>query len=44
MVGSDYPFDMGVEHPLAQLERLTLTPEDADNITHKTARRFLRLA
>ncbi len=44
MVGSDYPFDMGVEHPLAQLEGLSLTAEDIDNITHRTARRFLRLA
>ena len=44
MVGSDYPFDMGVEHPLAQLEGLILTHEDIDNITHNTARRFLRLA
>jgi hypothetical protein len=44
MVGSDYPFDMGVDHPLAQLEGLALTPEDIDNITHKTARGFLRLA
>lgn len=44
MIGSDYPFDMGVAHPLAQLEGLALTPGDVDNITHKTARRFLRLA
>ena len=44
MIGSDYPFDMGVEHPLAQLEGLVLTHEDIDNITHNTARRFLRLA
>ena len=44
MIGSDYPFDMGVEHPLAQLEGLALTTEDIDNITHKTAQGFLRLA
>ncbi len=44
MIGSDYPFDMGVDHPLAQLEGLALTAEDRDNITHQTARRFLRLA
>ncbi|MGH8707445.1 MAG: amidohydrolase family protein, partial [Burkholderiales bacterium] len=43
MIGSDYPFDMGVEHPLAQLEGVTLSAEDVDNITCKTARRFLRL-
>jgi aminocarboxymuconate-semialdehyde decarboxylase len=44
MIGSDYPFDMGVEHPLAQLEGGSLTADDIDHITHKTARRFLRLA
>jgi aminocarboxymuconate-semialdehyde decarboxylase len=44
MVGSDYPFDMGVEHPLAQLEGVSLTAADVDNITYKTAGRFLRLA
>ena len=43
MIGSDYPFDMGVDHPLAQLEGVELGAEDLDNITHKTARRFLRL-
>ena len=43
MIGSDYPFDMGVDHPLAQLEGVALGAEDLDNITHKTARRFLRL-
>lgn len=44
MIGSDYPFDMGVEHPLAQLDGLALAAADRDNITHETARRFLRLA
>ncbi|MDH4093870.1 MAG: amidohydrolase [Betaproteobacteria bacterium] len=44
MIGSDYPFDMGVEHPLAQLDGVGLTPADAENITHLTARRFLRLS
>lgn len=44
MIGSDYPFDMGVEHPLAQLEGVALTADDIDNITHRTARSFLRLA
>ena len=43
MIGSDYPFDMGVDHPLAQLEGLALSQADRDNITHKTAQRFLRL-
>jgi len=44
MVGSDYPFDMGVDHPLAQLDGLVLDAQDVDNITYKTALRFLRLA
>lgn len=43
MVGSDYPFDMGVDHPLAQLEGVALSAADLDNITQQTARRFLRL-
>lgn len=44
MIGSDYPFDMGVDHPLAQLEGVELSAAERDNITHKTAQRFLRLA
>ena len=44
MIGSDYPFDMGVEHPLAQLDGLSLPAVDLDNLTHRTARRFLRLS
>ena len=44
MIGSDYPFDMGVDHPLAQLEGVALGAADLDNITYKTAQRFLRLA
>jgi len=44
MIGSDYPFDMGVDSPLSQLEGLSLSAADRDNITHQTARRFLRLA
>jgi len=44
MIGSDYPFDMGVDHPLAQLDGLALDARDIDNITYKTAQNFLRLA
>lgn len=44
MIGSDYPFDMGVDSPLSQLEGLELSAADRDNITHQTAQRFLRLA
>jgi aminocarboxymuconate-semialdehyde decarboxylase len=43
MIGSDYPFDMGVEHPLAQLDGVRMSAADLDNITCSTARRFLRL-
>jgi aminocarboxymuconate-semialdehyde decarboxylase len=43
MIGSDYPFDMGVDHPLAQLDGVKLDAADIENITWKTARRFLRL-
>src|SRR5216684_261886 len=43
MLGSDYPFDMGVEHPLRQLTGVSLSPEDRNNILFKTAQEFLRL-
>jgi aminocarboxymuconate-semialdehyde decarboxylase len=44
MLGSDYPFDMGVEHPLAQLEGVGLSPGDLDNIRLHAAEGFLGLA
>ena len=43
-IGSDYPFAMGVEHPLEQLDGVALTAEDIDNITHKSAEAFLALS
>jgi aminocarboxymuconate-semialdehyde decarboxylase len=43
IIGSDYPFAMGVERPLEQLEGLTLTAEDVANITHRAAEAFLNL-
>jgi len=43
MIGSDYPFDMGVDHPLAQLEGVALSAADRDNLTYKTAQRYLGL-
>jgi aminocarboxymuconate-semialdehyde decarboxylase len=43
MLGSDYPFDMGVEHPLEQLRGARLGDEDVDNILFRTAERFLGL-
>ena len=44
MLGSDYPFDMGVAHPLDQLAGTRLTGQDLDNILFRTAERFLGLA
>lgn len=41
MIGSDYPFDMGVEHPLAQLDGLDLAGVDLENVLYRTAERFL---
>lgn len=43
MLGSDYPFDMGVDHPLQQLTAVKLSPEDRDNILFRTAQEFLQL-
>ncbi len=44
MLGSDYPFDMGVEHPLDQLAGVRLAESDLDNLLFRTAERFLKLA
>ncbi len=43
MLGSDYPFDMGVEHPLEQLTQARLSRQDQTNILYKTAEEFLGL-
>lgn len=43
MLGSDYPFDMGVEHPQAQLTGLKLSAAERDNILFRTAEEFLGL-
>ena len=43
MLGSDYPFDMGVEHPLEQLAGARLTDTDLDNVLCHSAERFLGL-
>jgi aminocarboxymuconate-semialdehyde decarboxylase len=43
MLGSDYPFDMGIEHPVEFLSSAALTMEDRENILHRTAERFLGL-
>jgi aminocarboxymuconate-semialdehyde decarboxylase len=44
MLGSDYPFDMGVPHPLASIDEKAFTGTDRENILHRTAERFLGLA
>lgn len=41
MIGSDYPFDMGVDHPLEQLQGVKLSEEDFENVTHRSAEAFL---
>jgi aminocarboxymuconate-semialdehyde decarboxylase len=43
MIGSDYPFDMGVDNPSAQLEDLILGPSQRLDLDHRTARAFLDL-
>lgn len=43
MLGSDYPFDMGIEHPLALIEETSLDQRDRDNILFRTAEAFLNL-
>lgn len=41
MLGSDYPFDMGVEHPLDQVVDAGLGEDDLDNVLFRTAQKFL---
>lgn len=41
MMGSDYPFDMGVEHPLDQVVDAELSEVDLDNVLFRTAEEFL---
>lgn len=41
MMGSDYPFDMGVEHPLDQVIDAGLSDADLDNVLFRTAEEFL---
>lgn len=43
MIGSDYPFAMGVEHPLEQLHGVKLSAQDIENITCNSAEAFLGL-
>lgn len=41
MLGSDYPFDMGVEHPLETFKGVSLSADDLENILYRSAERFL---
>jgi aminocarboxymuconate-semialdehyde decarboxylase len=43
MVGSDYPFDMGVDDPNAQLSGLTLSDAQRSDLDHRSAEAFLNL-
>ncbi|GGM94835.1 amidohydrolase [Lentzea pudingi] len=40
LLGSDYPFDMGVEDPVTRLDAAGLAPRDRDRIAHGNARRL----
>jgi aminocarboxymuconate-semialdehyde decarboxylase len=41
VIGSDYPFALGVERPLDQLNGLALSATDLENITYRAAEGFL---
>ena len=44
MLGSDYPFDMGIAHPLALISEAKLAEKDQENILYRTAEEFLGIA
>lgn len=44
MLGGDYPFDMGVAHPVAALANTSLSARDRDNVLFRSAEQFLALA
>jgi aminocarboxymuconate-semialdehyde decarboxylase len=44
MLGSDYPFDMGITHPRALVSAANLLPRDEENVLYRTAEEFLGLA
>lgn len=43
MLGSDYPFDMGIKHPVAFIEQALLSETDYENVLYRTAEEFLGL-
>jgi predicted TIM-barrel fold metal-dependent hydrolase len=44
MLGSDYPFDMGIRHPTELIARASLGDADRENILHRSAEEFLNLS
>ena len=44
MLGSDYPFDMGLAHPLEHLSSARLSDEERDDIMFHSAEEFLGLS
>jgi aminocarboxymuconate-semialdehyde decarboxylase len=43
MLGSDYPFDMGVADPVRELEEANLSASEKDDILFRSASEFLKL-
>lgn len=43
MLGSDYPFDMGIQHPNELIAKTALGAADRDNILYRSAEEFLNL-
>jgi aminocarboxymuconate-semialdehyde decarboxylase len=43
VLGSDYPFDMGSEHPVAAVEALGLPPAQQQAVLGGTLSRLLKL-
>ncbi len=44
LLGSDYPFDMGVEHPTEAVQALALPADDEENVLGGNAARLLGLS
>ena len=44
MLGSDYPFDMGIAAPIELIDQAKLSEDDRANILYRTAETFLGLA
>ena len=44
MLGSDYPFDMGLAHPLEHLSSARLSEKEREDILFRTAEDFFGLS